>query len=50
MASSVREILPVVAIDGRPVGPGQPGPVTRRIQEAYWAEIGRDQPDRDRGP
>jgi len=26
---------PVVSIDGRPVGDGKPGPVTRRIQELY---------------
>ena len=26
---------PVIAIDGQPVGDGQPGPVTRRIQELY---------------
>jgi len=25
----------VVAVDGRVVGGGQPGPVTRRLQEAY---------------
>jgi D-alanine transaminase len=29
--------MPVVAIDGTPVGDGRPGPVTRRIQELYRA-------------
>mgnify|MGYP000002777448 CR=1 FL=1 len=29
------EIVPVVVVDGRPIGDGKPGPVTRRIQEAY---------------
>ena len=34
-ASSVREILPIVRVDGRPVGDGRPGPVTRRVQAAF---------------
>jgi D-alanine transaminase len=29
------EIAPVVAIDSRPVGDGQPGPITRRLIEDY---------------
>ncbi|MFN2369739.1 MAG: aminotransferase class IV [Candidatus Krumholzibacteriia bacterium] len=44
VASSVREILPVVHLDGRPVGAGAPGPVTRRIQQAYAATIAADAP------
>ncbi|MCP4570741.1 MAG: D-amino acid aminotransferase [bacterium] len=35
LASSVREILPLVRVDGRPVGTGEPGPVTRTLQQAY---------------
>jgi branched-chain amino acid aminotransferase len=34
-ASSVREILPIIAVDDRPLGAGRPGPLTRRLQEAY---------------
>jgi branched-subunit amino acid aminotransferase/4-amino-4-deoxychorismate lyase len=34
-ASSVREILPVVAVDGAVIGDGRPGPLTRRVQAAY---------------
>ena len=30
-----KEITPVVRLDGRPVGTGAPGPVTRRLQAAY---------------
>lgn len=30
-------VMPVVAIDGRPVGQGTPGPVTRRLREVYIA-------------
>jgi D-alanine transaminase len=33
--SSATGIMPVVRIDGKPVGDGQPGPVTRRVQELY---------------
>ena len=35
VASSVREVLPVVEIDGTPVMDGKPGPVTRLIQDRY---------------
>jgi D-alanine transaminase len=31
-------VTPVVEIDGRPVGDGKPGPVTRRLREIYVAE------------
>lgn len=34
-ASSVREILPVVAVDGAAIGDRRPGPLTRRLQAAY---------------
>ncbi len=33
--SSATGIYPVIAIDGRRVGEGVPGPVTRRVQELY---------------
>ncbi len=33
-------VLPVVTIDGKAVGDGKPGPVTRRLQRAYCARIG----------
>ena len=35
------EVLPVVKIDGRPVGGGAPGPLTRRLQNAHRAEVER---------
>lgn len=37
LTSSTREILPVISLDGRPVGSGDPGPVWRRVLEAYQA-------------
>ncbi len=35
LTSSTREILPVTRLDGRPVGDGHPGPVWRRVREAF---------------
>lgn len=33
------EIMPVIQIDGQPVGSGNPGPVTRRLQDAFGRQI-----------
>jgi branched-chain amino acid aminotransferase len=35
ITSSVRGILPVVRVDGQPIGSGTPGPVTRRVMSLY---------------
>jgi branched-chain amino acid aminotransferase len=40
VSSSVRGVLPVVAVDGKPVSGGKPGPVTRRIHA--WFEEAAD--------
>lgn len=32
--SSIREVMPVVSLDGRPIGPGTPGPLAARLQAA----------------
>lgn len=39
LSSSSRGVLPVVEIDGERVGDGQPGPVTRRLMDAYAAYV-----------
>lgn len=39
LTGSVKEIVPVITIDRSPVGNGQPGPWTRRLQEAYRDEV-----------
>lgn len=31
------EVMPVVEVDGRPIGDGTPGPLTRRFEEAFRA-------------
>jgi D-alanine transaminase len=41
MLGTTIEVLPVVSIDGTPVGDGSPGPVARRLQSAYWAAVER---------
>ena len=33
--SSAAGVFPVTAIDGKKIGDGQPGPITRRVQELY---------------
>jgi D-alanine transaminase len=35
------EVTPIVSVDGRPVGSGKPGPVTRKLQKAFEAAIAR---------
>ncbi len=40
-SSSVREVMPVVALDGRPVGDGGPGPLAARMQAAVRAAATR---------
>ena len=37
MASTAGGIMPIRKIDDRVIGDGPPGPVTRRLSEAYWA-------------
>lgn len=39
VTSTVQEVCPVIRVDGRTVGGGRPGPVTRRLQEAFEQTI-----------
>ncbi len=41
-SSTGNVIAPVTHLDGAPVGPGQPGPVTRRVQALYFERMGAD--------
>lgn len=41
LTSSSRHLVPVVAIDGRPVGDGRPGPLTLRLAAAYEQMVER---------
>jgi D-alanine transaminase len=38
LTGTTAEVLPIVTVDGQSVGDGRPGPVTRRLQEAYGRE------------
>jgi branched-chain amino acid aminotransferase len=42
VTSVSREVLPVVRIDGRPVGEGSVGPKTRAIMQAFEAPVARE--------
>jgi len=35
LTGTTSEVLPVTRVDGRPIAGGQPGPITRRLQEAH---------------
>ena len=35
ITSSIREVMPVVRADGRPIGLERPGPITKRLHEGY---------------
>jgi D-alanine transaminase len=35
-------IAPVLSLDGEAIGSGQPGPITRKVQTAYYQYIGAD--------
>jgi branched-chain amino acid aminotransferase len=44
LTSTAGGIMPLVEIDGRPIGDGKPGPLSQRIHALYWdlRESGRD--------
>lgn len=35
LSSATKEILPIVSLDGQPVGAGRPGPVYARLRQGY---------------
>jgi len=39
LTSSTREVQPVVELDGRPVGDGRPGPVTKQLAAAFSEHV-----------
>lgn len=42
LTSSIREILPVVSVDGRQISDGRPGPLTRRLHRGFRRLVGMD--------
>lgn len=39
VSSSIRELLPVVRVDGEPIGAGAPGPLTSRLHWAFRKKV-----------
>ncbi len=46
MCGTAAEITPIRSVDGKPVGDGKPGPVTRRMQELFFGLFDGRTPDR----
>ena len=46
MCGTSAEITPIRSVDGRPVGSGKPGPVTRRMQDLFFGLFSGSTPDR----
>ena len=42
MTSTLKEVLPVTMVDGRTIGTGRPGPVTRRLRQAFREVVRRE--------
>jgi len=43
---SAAEITPIRSVDGIPVGPGRRGPITKKLQDAFFAVVKGEAPDR----
>jgi len=39
LTGTAAEVVPIRAVDDRPVGPGRPGPITKEIQQIYFATV-----------
>jgi D-alanine transaminase len=39
LAGTTIEVLPIVSVDGQPIGNGRPGPITQKLQSAYKAAL-----------
>jgi D-alanine transaminase len=39
LSAATREVLPIVELDGRPIGAGRPGPIYRQMRRGYDAAI-----------
>ena len=40
ITSTLKELAPMVTLDGSPVGPGKPGPITLKLLAAYRKKVG----------
>ena len=39
LSSTTAEVVPVTAVDGQPIGAGRPGPVARRLYDAFLRQL-----------
>ncbi len=46
MCGTAAELTPIRSVDGRPVGTGKPGPLTRRMQELFFGLFEGKTPDK----
>jgi D-alanine transaminase len=42
ITGTTTEVVPIIAVDGRPIGNGKPGPVTSRLISLYRSSLGLD--------
>ncbi|WP_161954079.1 aminotransferase class IV [Candidatus Methylomirabilis limnetica] len=49
LTGSLKEIMPLVAIDGNKIGTGSPGPVTQRLQRCYRTAVEEERTQGMRG-
>ncbi len=40
LSGTTTEVMPVVRVDGREIGDGAPGPITRKLIDAYRSRVG----------
>ena len=45
LTGTAAEVIPVASVDGRPIGDGKPGPITRRLIEAFHKLVGENAPE-----
>jgi branched-chain amino acid aminotransferase len=46
MCGTAAEITPIRSVDGKPVGPGKPGPVTAKLQKLFFGLFDGSTPDK----
>ena len=46
MCGTAAEVTPIRAVDGKTVGEGKAGPITRRLQDLYFGLFSGKTPDR----
>jgi len=39
LTNSILELMPITEVDGRPVGSGRPGEMTKRLMSAYREQV-----------